>query len=273
MSVSDTDLKKRVKKAASLLFHAPVLKVPQAMRAANFTNEESSDPTMQMKVRRAFKAMKEMVQKTESKIIGRSVSVLFLSPTTSTISSLTASDVPSQVEHQMTPPKLDEVRLTVTGATKTSTNKQKIDKWKSAALKAATLMYHNELQKENGMSAEQVEQVIRKRYSGTGPSARTIIRYVVEYKLVNMSPVKRGSPGNIPPSVFESLCVAVESYISINQINKLCGNKLAKKELAAVVNTVAGRETEHKSKDYKLLKRIAVYKNIDLSETVHSMSI
>ena len=113
-------------------------------------------------------------------------------------------------------------------------------------------MYHTEQQKKavdgencvNRMSADKVEAAIKKRFSGTaGPSARSIACYVNKYKLVGVSPVQRGSPGGIPPTAFESLCVGVESNISINQLNRQCGNNIGNKDLAQLVNAVLSRNT------------------------------
>jgi hypothetical protein len=56
-----------------------------------------------------------------------------------------------------------------------------------------------------------------------------------EYSLVDTSPLNRGNPGTIPAWAFESLCVAVESFISINQVNKN-GASNKKKNLSARVN-------------------------------------
>ena len=128
MSVSDVDLQKWVQKAASLLIDAPVLKVPQAMLAINFSTEESKDPAMQMKVRRKFATMTKLHNAMSTVLVGETVSVPCCSlPTTSTISSLTSSDISTPLEQQMdniTPPKLDEVRLTATVTIKNVTNKK-----------------------------------------------------------------------------------------------------------------------------------------------------
>ena len=51
--------KKRIAKAVELLLIAPCLKVPQAMRAARFTDSESSNRAIQMQVRRALARVKE----------------------------------------------------------------------------------------------------------------------------------------------------------------------------------------------------------------------
>ena len=70
---------------------------------------------------------------------------------------------------------------------KKSMNKRAMKKYKDEALKAATKLYRDEQQKENGMSAKEVEKKIKKRYSGEGPCARTITRYVNQYHLVATS--------------------------------------------------------------------------------------
>jgi hypothetical protein len=171
---------------------------------------------------------------------------------------------------------LEKVRLTVGASIKVVRNKKKTEQWKSNALKAATLMYHTEQQKEEAvenrrMSADEVEAAIKNRFSGTGPSARTITRYVKKYKLIGVLPVRRGSPGDIPPAAFESLCVGIESYISINQLNWNCGNNIGKKDIAQLVNAVVSHGTgESKECNYKLMHRISLYKGIDL--TVAKMS-
>jgi hypothetical protein len=66
--------------------------------------------------------------------------------------------------------------------------------------------------------------------------------------LIGVSPVKQGSPGHILPAVFESLCIDIESYISINQLNQNCGNGIGKKELAQLVNRIKDSEADHKKK-------------------------
>jgi hypothetical protein len=78
------------------------------------------------------------------------------------------------------PPVLDEVRMTVGATTKVVCNKKKLDKWYSTPLKMATKMYHNKGE-PGGPSAKETQQMVRKRFDGTGPSDQTIIRYVNEY--------------------------------------------------------------------------------------------
>ena len=155
--------------------------------------------------------------------------------------------------------------MTVGATTKVVGNKKKLDKWYSTLLKVVTKMYHNKGEPD-GPSAKETHQMVRKQFDGTGPSDRTIICYVNKYKLVGTSPVKPGNTGNIPPACcFESLCVGVESYISIMQLNRRCGNNIGKMELSQLVNGVVDSDAVHKTKNYKLLRRISLFKNIDLT--------
>ncbi len=81
-----------------------------------------------------------------------------------------------------------------------------------------------------------------------------------------MSQIPRGCPGHIPRAAFESLCVGAESYISINQLNRQCGNIIGKKDLTQLVNAVVNWEIDdNKEKDYKLTHWISLYKGIDLT--------
>ena len=50
MSTDESTIQKLVAKAASLLKMAPVLTVPQAMRAANFSSAQSTNPALQMRI-------------------------------------------------------------------------------------------------------------------------------------------------------------------------------------------------------------------------------
>jgi hypothetical protein len=58
MSANKNYLQKLVRKTTTLLKSAPMLTVPQAMRAANFSSAQSADPTLQMRVGRALKKSK-----------------------------------------------------------------------------------------------------------------------------------------------------------------------------------------------------------------------
>ena len=60
MSSNDIDVKKRAEKAA-LIHVGSFLKVPQAMRAAGFSDGDSQNPTLQQRVRRIIKDKLEKV--------------------------------------------------------------------------------------------------------------------------------------------------------------------------------------------------------------------
>ena len=131
----------------------------------------------------------------------------------------------------------------------------------SAAVKRATKLYYEEAKKgEDSKSAKKISEEIKKQFDGVGPSAHTITRYVNEYSLVDSSPLKRGNPGLLPTWAFESLCVALESYFSINQINMNCSSN-QKKNLSARVNGCASRED---ARNNKLINHILWQKSIDL---------
>ena len=58
MSTIDGDFKRKVEQAATIQLSAPFPKIPQAMRAAGFTDEDSRSAAKQMQVRRARDALR-----------------------------------------------------------------------------------------------------------------------------------------------------------------------------------------------------------------------
>ena len=79
--------------------------------------------------------------------------------------------------------------------------------------------------------------------------------------MVDTSPLKCSSPGYLPGWAFESLCIAVESFISINQINAMCHDN-QKKNLSLQVNGAAGRDNVDGN---KLLDHIIRHKSLDIN--------
>ena len=198
MLVNDIDIKKHAEMAATLLIRAPILKVPQAMRAAEFTIEQSQNPTLQQRVRRIWK--EKLSRQKENKIVEGDV---LIHPNRSPVSGMTTLvSTPTTLSSERSPsdtaasdeviplPKLETFRSTITTAMKKAANTRAMKKYKDEALKAATKLYRDEQQKENGMSAMEVEKKNKIRYSGEGPCARTITRYVNQYHLVDTSPLK-----------------------------------------------------------------------------------
>ena len=199
MSMKDSDIKRKVEQAATIQLAASFLnlKIPQAMRTADFMDEDSKSAAKQMQVRRARDAMQKSTRTNDTLTINTvTVPSRCLTAADSSVSTLTSRGggaavmpvLPEGVEDIVpAPPVLGKVRLTVGASIKVVQNKKKTEQWKSKALKAATLMYHTEQQKKeavdgvlriencvNRMSADKVEAAIKKRFSGTGPSARSI---------------------------------------------------------------------------------------------------
>ncbi len=56
----DSDLKKWAEKAVSIRLAAPFLKVPQAMQAASFSDEDAQDAAKQMHIRRAIRRAQQL---------------------------------------------------------------------------------------------------------------------------------------------------------------------------------------------------------------------
>ncbi len=97
------------------------------------------------------------------------------------------------------------------------------------ALKRAMKWYAEEKKKTNGLSSVQIAEKAKKEYGGVGPHPATIRRYV-NANLVGMSPLKPGVTGDVPVSVFKSLCVALTSYVRIQQINSRQGTPITAKK-------------------------------------------
>lgn len=73
---------------------------------------------------------------------------------------------------------------------------------------------------KGGLSVRKVEEIVKAKHKGFGPSRSTIHHYVVDLGLVGMSPLKPGPEGNIPALIYKSLCMAYYgSFLRINQIN------------------------------------------------------
>jgi hypothetical protein len=86
------------------------------------------------------------------------------------------------------------------------------------AFKRATLLYARQREKPDRMSAQSVVDLI-KNETGVELSRRTIQQKVKDGK-VGMLPLRRGPKGNIPECHYRNLCIAYESYVAINQLNR-----------------------------------------------------
>jgi hypothetical protein len=66
MSTKDSDFKRKVEQAMTIQLAASFLKIPQAMRAAGFTDEDSKSAAKQMQSRRAWDAMQKSTRTNET---------------------------------------------------------------------------------------------------------------------------------------------------------------------------------------------------------------
>ena len=82
MSTKDSDFKRKVEQAATIQLAASFLKIPQAMRAASFTDEDSKSAAKQMQVRRARDAMKKLTRTNKTLAINTVTVLSRCSPTT-----------------------------------------------------------------------------------------------------------------------------------------------------------------------------------------------
>ena len=86
-------------------------------------------------------------------------------------------------------------------------------------------------------------------FDGVGPSAATLQRYA-KFGLTGLSPLKPGVKSDIPKWAYNSLCVAFESYVRINQLNRR-DDKLTFDKLAAKINKTMNHDYRK-----KLLNRV-----------------
>ena len=66
MSTKDSDFKRKVEQAATIQLAASFLKIPQAMHAAGFMDEDSKSSSKQMQVRQARDAMQKLMRMNET---------------------------------------------------------------------------------------------------------------------------------------------------------------------------------------------------------------
>lgn len=131
-------------KAASLLKMAPMLTVPQGMRAANFSSAQSTNPALQMRVRRML--AKDTPPPTNVDITSPMPTVSTLSTPPAAPASTSATTMSSTSQMARAKPKLDVIWLTATGKAKEVANIKRLKRHTSEAMKRATKMYY----KENG---------------------------------------------------------------------------------------------------------------------------
>ena len=157
----------RVAAAVKLRSQAPSFSIPQVMRAANFTDEDSNNPTCQMWVRRRIAKQKD---KQKDSAIDTTIDIN--SPGT-TISSITTPSSNTTNEPKHPPPKAKQIRRNSTQVQQARADNKKKTNHTKEARKFATRMYAAEKDKVDGKSAEKVREETIKEF-GVAPTARTI---------------------------------------------------------------------------------------------------
>ncbi len=202
--------------------------MPEAMRASKFLLAESSHPTKQMAVRRAYgKASGGNTKPPPTNLVEMStagtstVSPLMNSPqrqqaASSQISTPRRSPGGSQSPKSKPKPRL--IRRNSRAIQKARVNKLAQSDFAKRALKRATKWYAREVKKEDGLSSYEISKRVKSEYDGIGPHPATICCYL-NANLAGMSPLKPGVMGDVPASSFKLLCVAFESYVRICRLN------------------------------------------------------
>ena len=214
---------KRVRKAAQMLADAPNLKVPEAMRAAKYTLDQSKSRALQMQVRRYYKknfasTIPTAVSPPASSIL-EAISPLSASATSSSAGS--SSKSARRIGHNVAGVK--DIRKTAKQSQQRRLNSKKVNDNEKRAHKKATLIYDRERKKKGGMGAPAVVKAVNQEM-GANLSARTIRRYVQEGK-AGESPMKRGtSDDGFSHETFKLLLNAFESYVHVD-IRKVCANE------------------------------------------------
>lgn len=202
MPVTKHNKDPRVQKAVKFKLANPNATLPQSMRAAEFTNEESKSAMVQMRVRR-------QLLKVDKTSLPTQIST-GASPASS-VSSLTASPALKITQVRHTSKAMQQIRR--------NNAAKKINK--SKAFKMATTMYANEKKKPDDgskkLSALDVSRIVEQN-TGTRIARRTIEENVNAGR-VGVSPAKRGRPSSIPDAVFEQMAIALESFLKIKQVN------------------------------------------------------
>jgi hypothetical protein len=230
---------KRIAQATAFKMWCQDASIPEAMCACKFTLAESSNSVKQMAVCHAYKkaiggkAKAPATVSVATKSTGPSLSPLTESPTKK-LTAETGMQTPEHREIQLKP-KARQIQTMASRMQKWRGNKFDLSDHDKHAFKWATSWYDWELQKGKvGLSWYEISKREKLEFNGACLSARTIQQYA-NNGLAGQSPLKLGVKSNIPKWVYSSLCMAFESYVCINQLNKR-DDVLMLKKLAAKVN-------------------------------------
>ena len=152
---------RRVARAVEIQLGAPWLKLPQCMRAANFTTKDSQNPNKQMWVRR------RLAKKRKASLPVPEVT-FDVDGNESITSSLTKS---TKTNASRPAPQAKITRCTSTAAQKRRANHKAAKAHYSESLKVATRLYAAEKAKDKGgKSARAVAEEVKFDFGGVGPS-------------------------------------------------------------------------------------------------------
>ena len=249
---------KRIVRAVTFKMRCQEASIPEAMRAAEFTLAESKDPAKQMAVHRACEKANPHQRNAPAQV---SVAVPALRTPGTSVSPLTEPTREDNTSTLLTPsrdgdgvahpkPKPRQTRLTATAMQKWRVNKFDASEHKKRAFKRAMSWYGRELEKgSDGLSSYEISKKVKREFDGVGPAPRTIQRYS-QKGIVGHSPLKPGVLSTVPKWAYNSLCVAFESYVRINQLNRR-DDVLTLKKLSAAIN-----ETLQHNYRSKMLNRV-----------------
>jgi hypothetical protein len=177
---------KRVKKSVGMLLKHPGLTVWEAMRLGGFTEEEERNLALQMKIRHAFKKLTGLSTKEYAKLkAAAALAAVAIPPIPTSITIINTKKRSRIPEAEAADAKPRKLILLL--------DKEAKDNRSKVALRLATSLYFSEKHKDNGLSANKVEEIVKEKFDGIGPSASTIRRHAnakMEYynNLYNDSP-------------------------------------------------------------------------------------
>ena len=264
MSKSTTDNEELFNKAAYILHgSANPPTTSAAMKQAGFDDKDCKNPSMQKKVRRLY-----MKMKTPSPTLARATSTLSPQntspPTESALQSSTSNPTLHQNVQNIHHKKLSDAKMRLSMKQKHAilATKQINKRKKDEAFIAATIQWKMELNERKkaqetnasreAKSMKSICKEINKKH-GTDISEITVRKYVQEGK-VGVVMGSQGCKGNIEPSYFKALCTAVETFVSLTQLE--AKNELSCPKLARTVNAVINNRPDENRKGIDLLNRI-----------------
>jgi hypothetical protein len=256
------------------------LKIPAAMRAKGYSDDDASNRTLQAQVRRAAEKI-ETEQATAS--------VTPPAPARASNSTSTRSNVPPACASVPAPAPLANMASAVdlnvdlgalpspekkTRRTSHQVQVERENKKKRAsvhdlATSRATTLLSEERKKPKSeqrsarMICDQVEKEFQARKTKVTLSANTINRYV-RVGDIGVGAKRRGYEGRLSKEAFQCLVLAFESFIQINQVNT---NTFSNKQLMIIVNKVCDITSDKRIKE-TMLQRLLDATNVSLGVSI-----